>query len=494
VGVKRALAACAVAVLVAVSGCGSVSGTGAPDPAALAPPGTLAYASFELAPQGPEKGAFDAAFGKLLGADPEAKLGEAFTKAAQTSGKLDYLTDVKPWLGDSVSVVVTRVGPRHGDFAMLVASTDDDKARAAIDKDVAGQQTAARTYRDVSYKVLGDGTVNGVVSHFLVAGTEAAFRAVVDAAKDGKSLADTDQWKTTVGDRGNGKVGVAYVDAKGLLQSIASNLPGMQRVAAPMLLGLLQLHPFVATLDAKPDKLIVDVSSPGTKPDPRGPSAASSPLIESLPTDSWLAAAVPDVGPALQKIAAALKANPLVASSYAQVVDQIRARTGLDLGRDVLAAVGDIGLFAHGTTPRTVRGGLLIESPKPATLARTLQRLPALVNRMAEGRVAAIPRRGGFDVKGRRMARPFEVRRAVHPSGKLGDTALFKKAAAAIGQRPTLFVDFGQALTLAAVSPHHGSEEHFQRALPRLSHIEFIAAGARRDAGLDVLRGVIGLR
>jgi hypothetical protein len=76
----------------------------------------------------------------------------------------------------------------------------------------------------------------------------------------------------------------------------------------------------------------------------------------------------------------------------------------------------------------------------------------------------------------------------------LGTTPLFAKANAAIGSRPTLFVDFAPALRLAAASPHHRDDAHFQRALPRLRHVEYIAAGARRDEGLDVVRGVIGLR
>ena len=174
--VKRAFAACAVAVVVAVAGCGSSGpGAGATDPATLAPLGAVAYASFEIAPQGSEKADFDAAFTKLLGSDPEAKLGAAFTEATQTSGKLDYETDVKPWLGDTVSAVVTRVGLRSADFALFAASTDDDKANAAIDKDLAGRHPQTRTYRDVSYELLDDGTANGVVSHFLVAGTEPAF-------------------------------------------------------------------------------------------------------------------------------------------------------------------------------------------------------------------------------------------------------------------------------------------------------------------------------
>jgi hypothetical protein len=105
-----------------------------------------------------------------------------------------------------------------------------------------------------------------------------------------------------------------------------------------------------------------------------------------------------------------------------------------------------------------------------------------------------VPRRGGFDVKAQRMAQPFQVRRAINPSAKLGDTVLFKKAASMIGQRPTLLVDVAPALALAAASPHHKSDRHFQEALPRLRHIEFVAAGARRDNGIDVLRAVVGLR
>ncbi|HEX6715403.1 MAG TPA: DUF3352 domain-containing protein [Thermoleophilaceae bacterium] len=461
---KRVLAACAAATLIALAGCGSGSGAaGNVDPATIAPPGALAFASFDMAPQGPERADFDAAFEKLLGAAPEATLGAAFTKATQTSGKLDYLADVRPWLGGSVSLVVTRVASHDCDFALLAASTDDEKAQAAIDKDLAGVHTETRSYRDVPYKVQDDGTANGIVEHFLVAGTERAFRSVVDAAKDGKSLADSEQWKATVGDRGDGKVGLAYVDLKGLLQSFAANLPGAQRVAVPLLLGLADLHPFVATLDAQPDRLVVDVSSPGTEPDARGPGAASSPLIESLPADAWLALAVPDVGQTLGTVVGALKSSPLIAAQYGRVADAIRARTGLDLSKDILT-LGDVGFYARGKTAT-----LVAEAQQG-----TLERLRTFVQTRANHRLT--------------------VTAPVRADETLGDTPLFRKAAVAIGQRPTLFVDFGPALEVAAASPHHRDDAHFARALPRLRHIEYIAAGARRDGGLDVARGVIGLR
>jgi hypothetical protein len=484
--VKRTLSACAVVLGLVAAGCGSGAGSGTVEPAALAPANTLAYASFEIAPQGPQKEGFDAAFGKLLGADPEQKLGQAFTEGARTGASLDYAADVKPWLGGTISAVVTHVAREHSDYALLVASTDDDKARAAIDKDLAGAHATTRDYRGVSYMALDDGTANGVVDHYLVAGTEAAFKSVVDPAKDGQSLADSEQWKTSVGSRADGKVGLGYVDLKGVLQSLASELPGVQRVAAPLLLGLVQIHPFVATLDATPNSLVVDVSSPGTKPDPRGPGAASSPLIEQMPADAWAALALPKVGQALGRLATALKANPLIGAQYGRVVASVRARTGIDLEKDVLAAVGDVGVFVRGSRPTAVGGAIVVQSPRPATLARTMQKLRRLVPAAVRLRTS-----GGRAVAAYGAA---AIRDAQHPQGHLGDTDLFRKAAASVGERPTFFMAAAPALHLAASSPHHRGDKHFQQALPHLQHLEYLAVGARREGQLDVVRAVLGLR
>ncbi|MEA2273010.1 MAG: hypothetical protein QOI98_1718, partial [Solirubrobacteraceae bacterium] len=127
--VKRAVSACAAVLACAGGGCGSTTGSGAADPATIVPAATVAYASLELSPQGAEKQGFEAAFGKLLGPDPRTRLGEAFTQAVRTSDKLDYATDVKPWLGDTATAIVTGVAEHGADYAVLVASTDDDKAR-----------------------------------------------------------------------------------------------------------------------------------------------------------------------------------------------------------------------------------------------------------------------------------------------------------------------------------------------------------------------------
>src|SRR5436305_4357281 len=232
---KRALVACAAVIALLAAGCGAGSSGSAGDPAKLAPAGTIAYASLELAPQGPEKQGFDAAFGKLLGPDPESKLAQALTDALKEQGsKLDYATDVKPWLGDTAAAVLTGVLQNHADYAVLLASTDDDKARAAIDKDLAGTGARSESYRGDDYKLMSDGTANGVVDHYLVAGTEAAFKAIVDADKDGKSLADSQAWHDSVGDRASGNVGLGFVDLKALIAGALSSAPGAARLLAPL--------------------------------------------------------------------------------------------------------------------------------------------------------------------------------------------------------------------------------------------------------------------
>jgi hypothetical protein len=186
-------------------------------------------------------------------------------------------------------------------------------------------------------------------------------------------------------------------------------------------------------------------------------------MIESLPADAWLALAVPDVGKTLAKVVRALQANPLIGAQYAQVEKRVRDRTGIDLGEDILT-LGDVGLFARGNSATVVA----------EAREQTLERLRALIGPRAHDRL----RVGG----------------PVHASSGLGDTPLFRKATGALGGRPTLFVDFGAALKVAEASPRHRDDAHFERARPRLRHIEYVAGGVRRTGGLDVARGVIGLR
>jgi hypothetical protein len=505
--VKRALVllvACVAAVAAALAGCGSGSSGTAGDPAKLAPASTIGYASFELAPQGDEKQGFDAAFGKVLGPNPEGQIGKALTDAAKEHGsKLEYAADVKPWLGDTAAAVLTGFAQDHADYALLLASTDDDKARAAIDKDLASRQVDSRSYKGVDYKLISGKIANGVVGHYLVAGTESAFKAIVDTDKGGPSLADSKTWHDSVGNRGDGKIGLGWFDLKAFIQRAIAGSP-VGRMFAPLGLALVPLHPFVATLDANDDGFVLDVSSPGTPAGKNGTTLASSPLIETLPGDSWAAVALPSVGALLQKVVSGLKLNPLIGAQYSRFAKQLRHETGLDIERDLLAGIGDVGLFARGTGKRTVSGGAVIAAADRAALRRTLVRLPRLINgvpTLTAHKVAA-----GFEVRGEGLPRPIQVRAggpgavatlgsaraALAPASRLGSKPLYRRAFTTVGARPTLFVALAPVIDLvkAFAKP---SDQPTAEEEARLRHLDYLAAGVRRDGGSGVIRVVLGI-
>lgn len=508
---KRAIAVLAMLVAVVVAGCGSKAGSGADDPAKLVPAGTIAYGSFEFDPQGDRAADFDAAFGKLIGPDPSEKIKRSFTGGIKEQGsKLDYDSDVKPWIGGTIAAALTgfRAGGK-ADYAVLLESKDDDKARAAIDKDTAAEKTQKLSYHGADYRLLPDGTANGVVAHYLVAGTESGFKAVVDAAADDKkSLASSDQWKQSVGDRANGKVGLGFVDVKGMIRSVASQLPGAQGIATPLLAGALPIKPFVLTLDAKPDSLVLDMASPGTPQGKQAPGATSSALIEDLPADSWFAVATPQLGKTLALALQGFKQNPLMAQQYTQIARQVQVSTGLDIERDILAGLGDTAGFVRGSTKRTIGGGVVIEADNAAALKRTLATLPALIARSGGGKVTVHRRGTGFDIVDPQMPKPIQVRmsggRAVGaygasnlraglaPPATLGGTDLFRKAGAAVGARPAVFATFAQIAVLARTSPHKNKD--MAKVQERLAHLEYAAVGVRREGKSDTFRAVLGLR
>jgi hypothetical protein len=86
------------------------------------------------------------------------------------------------------------------------------------------------------------------------------------------------------------------------------------------------------------------------------------------------------------------------------------------------------------------------------------------------------------------------TRAALATGGRLGATDLFRKAAASLGTRPTLFVALTPAIDLVRTLARPGKDRGFAKLAPRLAHLEYAAVGARREGRLDVIRAVLGLR
>jgi Protein of unknown function (DUF3352) len=156
------------ALLVGVVGGGGVwaasrlSGGGS-QPQDVLPADAIAYARLDLDPAAGQKLAlfqiaqkFSATTPSFTGDDPKKAFFEALKPGLSPLSKVDYATDVAPWLGDRVGVAVLPPsgGFREPVFAVAVQVTDEAAAREGLTKLGAGKQKSGLAFRD-GYAILG---------------------------------------------------------------------------------------------------------------------------------------------------------------------------------------------------------------------------------------------------------------------------------------------------------------------------------------------------
>jgi hypothetical protein len=495
-----------VAAVLALAGCGGAGGNENADPAAIAPKTSLLYFTAYVRPQGAQKAALESISRKLLGAaNPGQRIEGLIDRALRRSrSRPTYRNDVAPWLGRRAAFVATSLAA-HSSAALIVAVKDTGKAKAALDK-FAGAHggTVTRSYKGVDYRVSPSGSAAAaVVGDYLVVGAESELRAIIDASQ-GQSLKDSATYSQLAGPA-SGKLAFGYVDTKDLLASLgpASQIPttgALQALANPVTL----------TLDATPSQVTIDIGGPAARVAAPAHQAA---LIGQLPGDSWAALAIPNVGASLRQVLAQLGSGGIGASVLQSIEAQLRASTGLDLNRDVLAALGDIGLFARGASLLTLGGGLVISAPDPAAAQRLVTKLDPLIARAgARGRLHVAPTTvggaRGFKVTGARFPGNIDVvagggrivaaygdaatREALRPTHVLASSATFQRAAATLGPGAStaVFVDFAPlAQLLSAVrSPRAATVQH------ALSALDTLAIGGGSAAGRASARLVLTLK
>jgi hypothetical protein len=181
-----------VPVLVA-AGCGN-SEEAASSASELAPAGAVMYGEATLHPKGDQKQAIDTILSKFPGGG-QAGLTDLIEKGLRESdAPISFKRDVEPWLGDEAAFFATGLGA-NGQLrasAGLIATEDEDKAQAALEKSAEGK-TTKRTYNGVDYLTDESGEAGAVFDGFLVLGTEAGVKAAIDTSKGGDELSDDDR-------------------------------------------------------------------------------------------------------------------------------------------------------------------------------------------------------------------------------------------------------------------------------------------------------------
>jgi hypothetical protein len=497
------------------AGCGSSSGSGGDDdPAALIPAGAPVYVEGVVRPDGKVRSDVEDALKKILRTDdPGAKI----RKLIDDSDKGEDVTfkDVEPWLGDRVGVAVTALhNGQDADFVAVIASTDDSRAQATLDK--MKDDVVKRSYKGVDYRFdRNDNTAAALVEHRVVIGTEGGLKALVDAK--GKDNLDQSNGLTAVRSKvAQDRIGLLYLDVQGLLRTVAQQASSDPQVGAVLQsFGSAVPKTIGAALQAQADAVRIDAVSIGT-PKSATTGGSGADIVATLPGDSWLALGVANLGQTLDRVVQTVAGSGgLTGVGVNALLGQFQKQTSLDLRKDVLGWMGDAGVFVGGTTSADLRGALVIKTTDPAKTKRTIAVLERFVRQEnGDSKISPLHFQGvdeGFTVRsatGPRVdvglagdkfvvsAGNFQAfKEAIDPNQALGSTNTFADAAAKLGNglRPSFFLDFSRVTSL--IEAFAGADADFQKARPYLDTFGAIVAGAKDEgSGVTRARFVVTLR
>ena len=202
----------------------------------LAPSDSLVYVNAHLDPSAGQKLALNGLLDKFpaLGTARDDTINKWLDTALQQVGLTH--ADVRPWLGNDVSLVVpasafdqssadTAGAP---DLAVLLSTTNDSAAQAAVDKlsKYAGSDVSSTgTYRGVKVTIVTADRQPvdfAVAGHALIIGTSAqAIDEVIDTAQGRHAaLQSSAAYTKAVGQLPGDRIGLAYVDLGALAQQL----------------------------------------------------------------------------------------------------------------------------------------------------------------------------------------------------------------------------------------------------------------------------------
>jgi hypothetical protein len=481
------------------TGCGNGGGSSASGAASLAPAGAVVYGEATLDPDEDQQAAIDALIEKFPG---EGSAGERIRglleQAFDESGTgLSYKQDIEPWLGDQAGFFVSSLNPGSSASAAFMVATDDEgKAKDAIDK-AAKDDGKSASYKGHDYVTFSEGAA-GVVDGWVVLGSEAGFKAAVDTAEGGAPLEDDDAYKKALDDAPDQRLGFVYFNTPAFVDQLRKSGAG---AALGPFAGLLK-DPVLATVNANAHGVRLEATLPESLTNAIPILGASGGRAAELPADSWLAIAQPDLGKTISYFVDTFGA---IAGGRDALAQQLKAATGLDLDKDVIAWMGDWSLFVRGTSVADLSGALVVETSDQAASGRFI----AAVARLA--RKSELQVSGGGDsitLRSPSIPQPIHLFQrdgkvvlaygdsaahdALDPPDKLGDTQQYKDAQEALGGDYDLSFYLGFEPILALVdSTGAGDDEGWQKVKPYLEPLGALVVGAEKDG--DKVRSAFGL-
>jgi hypothetical protein len=499
---RRLALVAAAAIALPIAGCGSSSsssGGGADDPAGAIPISAPFYLEATVRPSGKDKTDLEAAGRKILRtSDPAAKLRQLIDNASKDQGK-SYEKDIDPWLGQKAAVAITGFAAGKPEFAVVVNSTDDGKAADLINGD--SSYPDKRSFEGNDYRFdPKDATAGGVVKHFLIIGSEPAFKQVAHLLnKGGDSLASNQDLRDARSATGN-RPGFMFVDLQGLLRTLASSAAsnlGPSELSA--LNGIFQrFRAFGVGITADAQAVRMTVASVGGKNTGNGPATALP--LDKAPGDAWLAFSQKDIGTSIQRILDALGGS-------SSSITQLETATGLKVKEDLLSWMGDANLFVEGDSVPALGGALVVQSTDPAKTRAAIAKLKRLLTQFSQhpgGAPAGTS--DGFSIPLGTGGQKLQIglagdrfviavgakalRDAIHPDSTLSSSPNFQGASGLLGSaaKPSFYLNFQTLTRFIALAS--GNSASFAQAKPYLDAFTALVGGGTAPGKTEIALGL----
>jgi hypothetical protein len=561
----------AAAALLALTSCGSSSPSGtSASPATIVPGAAPLYIDAVLQPTGSLETDTLAVGRRLTGRN------QPFTGLLKLlqgpSGKTpDYEHEVKPWLGPEGGVFISSIGAAGAKSAasaaqellqqalskalseglagaegallggeglpsllsqsslqgaLVLDTTDVDKARSFLEGQAHGAGGHAVNYRGVSFEVSPDGIAEGIVHRFAVIGSEAGLKSVIDTGAGGEALAHASAYAKLAASAESGRLANAYLDLE-TLDSAVNKLHGSSESLLALLHGVLgEAGQAYASLIPAADSLAIDLDTlppaSGASNSGGGESTPSgAQVLRGLPGNAWLAIGVGDLGKTLSggtgalstlaKLAATIKIGSFgIGKAFAPL-----SSPSINVQRDLLSWMGQTGIYVGGSSILNLQAAVVITSKDPA------------LSRAAVGKLANAYREAGAatastSVPGTETAVTVKlpafplaltmaagqgkfviglgqasVQEALNPQSTLAGSTLYNSAASALGQgiQPSAAIEF-HTLTGLIESLGLNQAPGFSGIASALGSLDSLAAGTggTPSAGVKRARLVLGLQ
>jgi hypothetical protein len=501
-----------------VAGCGGSGGSGGgEDPATLAPADAPVFVEATIQPEGELKSDVEALAQKVAGVDDLGSLivSEA-EKAADKSGEpLDFEKEIEPWLGDKAGLYLESYdGDEFHGYGVALAVTDTEAAQEFVDNQAetdSGEAFESGSYEGVEYRVdPSDETVAGLVGDFLVVAEDLkSFKAMVTASS-GESLAESDKYGEATTSVPGGSIATVYVDIGGLIQQSGGAIDPEAR----QFLDTVGLDPRQATALASlipgSDQVEIDVSSNLSGENP--PSGDASKLLGELPASSVAAIASAEFGKRFGEAVDQIDADGIEGQIRPHELKKTMKAAGIDLEK-ISASVGNLGVFATGSSEANLGGALVLESKNASEAKNTVANVGLLLRASHTPGVTALSGKfSGFSVRsedlgsqplvvaaaGERIAVAYGLPAAsaalAEGGATLSSDPTYKEAVGALDSTPISgYVAGPAALRLATALIPADKKEGFDQAKPYLRNIEYVAISAGASGDRSTAKLVVGV-